>query len=445
MRTTMAPNNLGISSLLVLTLLLGCGGGSGASVEVGSAPPPHQSTDQDPPGEKPRRQPTTSSSPPRYPTEQIVREQFTHQERPMPGYLVGSSFEGLETRVVRITDTSSLGPGRTFRHSYSKRQPWNADGSLLLLAFGSPSYLIDGKTFVSLGPIPVPGDPIWSNHDPDIIYGVSGNAMVKFSVSTRTQSVIRSFAEYSNVFVGGGEGNLSNDDRYVALIGQGADGVDVIVYDIVEDTVLATKGFTGYSGPYGDIDLASVSPSGRYVLVGFTRPNLAYDLFDLKTMSFMRRLVEGQLSHADIGMTSEGDEALVTQSDGTSALFTIRLDDGQKREELSSAHMSWNQHVSCRNITRPGWCYVSTYWNSSGTDAYLFRETFALKLDGTGTIQRFAPGVFSDHPAEPAYRRESHAVPNPRGDLVLFSSDWFDPSPMAAVHTYVTGVDLATP
>src|SRR5690606_34249028 len=146
---------------------------------------------------------------------------------------------GLSTEVMRITD-SSLGSGRMFRHDYPMRQPWNADGSRLLLV-NSPVNLLDGKTFAPMGNLPLPGDAIWSNHDPDVIYGVSGNSFVKLDVSSRKQTTLRTFSGYSDIEIGGGEGNSSDDDRYTALIGVRSGGVDVLVYDIANDRVVSTK------------------------------------------------------------------------------------------------------------------------------------------------------------------------------------------------------------
>ena len=376
-----------------------------------------------------------------YPSEQRISGQPSDRIGAAPGYLTAISFPDLGTSVMRITDPSTMGSGNR-RHAYSKRQPWNADSSRLLLAYKSPYQMLDGRTFRSLGTTSAPGDPIWSNVDPDLIYGVSGNSFVKFRPSTNSTISRRQFSQYSRIRIGGGEGNQSDNDRYVALVGERSGGVDVFVYDISNDVVVSTAKFDGFTGPYGDIDSAGVSPSGRYVLVGITRPNKNYDLYDLQTMTFLRRLVSNQLSHGDMGYTAEGDEALVTSADGQSALKSIRLSDGRKRVELSSAHMAWNQHVSCQNKARPGWCYVSTFYHSAKTDAYMYRQIFALKLDGSGTVQRFAPATFADNPSGDKYTREHHAVPNRNGTLVLFASDWRNASSSATVHTYVAGTRL---
>src|SRR5690606_9000743 len=106
------------------------------------------------------------------------------------------------------------------------------------------------------------------NLDPDIIYGVSGNSFVKLQVSTGRQTTIHKFNEYTKLDLGGGEGNISNDDRYAPLMGNHAGGVDVVIYDIKNNRVASSRRFDGMTGPYGDVDFAAMSPSGKYVIVG---------------------------------------------------------------------------------------------------------------------------------------------------------------------------------
>jgi hypothetical protein len=70
----------------------------------------------------------------------------------------------------------------------------------------------------------------------------------------------------------------------------------------------------------------------------------------------------------------------------------------------------------------------------------MYRQIYAVKLDGTGTVQRFSPSPFADHAADERYLRESHVVPSRDGRLVLFASDWRNASAGAPIYTYVTGV-----
>jgi hypothetical protein len=389
----------------------------------------------------------SSAEPRSYPPEQIVSSRAAAAGiGPKPAYRVRRDLPGYGTSLMRITDAGSFGLARRInRHAYAKQQPWNSDGSRLMLHFQWPALLVDGKGFGFIKAFEPPEDPLWSNTDPDLIYGVLSEqaAFVRYRVSTGVQTIVRRFGGYTSIHIGGGEGNLSHDGRLLALIGKRAGGVDVVVYDVLSDLVISTGRFDGLSGPHGDINSATVSPSGRYVLLGVEKggSDRGWDLYDASSMRFLRRLVHDQFSHADIGYNTAGEEVLLTAANGKSAMVSIRLVDGIQRQELSSAHMTWFNHVSCRNNLRPGWCYVSSY--DEGTTQLMIRELFALKLDGSGTVQRFAPAIFADTPDDDEdYTRSPMAVPNRDGSLVLFASDWADPSLKAAVDTYVTGIRL---
>lgn len=381
-----------------------------------------------------------------YPNEQVVtRKPGTSPLGAKPAYRVTVDFADIGTKAVRVTDPGAFGISRRInRHAYAKQQPWNSDGSRIMLHYQWPAVLVDGRTFQFIKRFDPPSDPLWSNVDPDVIYGVLADQsrFVKYQVSSGTQTTQRTFGAYSSIHIGGGEGNLSKDGRLIALIGKRTGGVDVLVYDVLNDSVVSFGRFDGQTGPHGDVDSASVSPSGRYVLVGVQRgSDRGWDLYDAATMRFARRLVNGQSSHADMGYSTAGDEVLVTAANGRPAVVSVRLSDGVQREELSSAHMTWFNHISCRNNDRPGWCYISSY--DEGNGQYMIRQLFALKLNGTGTVQRFAPAIFADTgDSEEDYARSPMAVPNRDGTLILFASDWADGSGNARIDGYVAGMRL---
>ena len=109
-----------------------------------------------------------------------------------------------------------------------------------------------------------------------------------------------------------------------------------------------------------DIDNATISPLGGYVVVQFTgarqgRPP-GIDVYDRK-MKLLRRLSPSGESHYDIGIDTEGHEVLVIKDQPVeTTLFSIRLSDGFRRVELTTQEVNAATHISCRNIKRPGWC-----------------------------------------------------------------------------------------
>jgi len=85
---------------------------------------------------------------------------------------------GFGTRVTRVTDAAG-GPGIV--PEYSKVQPFNANGSRLLLRRTDARwFLYDGKTLRPLGPANLPGgeiEPRWSPRDPDRLTYVRGDSV----------------------------------------------------------------------------------------------------------------------------------------------------------------------------------------------------------------------------------------------------------------------------
>jgi hypothetical protein len=140
------------------------------------------------------------------------------------------------------------------------------------------------------------------------------------------------------------------------------------------------------------------------------------------------------ISHSDMGLDENGDEVYVGQNDETQrAVFALRLSDNRKTIVLDNEKMGYNQHISCRNIARPGWAYVSDF-----EAGYAARpnenKIFALKLDGSQTVEFFAWARRSE---VIEYDRSVMVCPSPDGTKVIFRSDWGDASDDAVVYSYV--------
>jgi hypothetical protein len=98
-------------------------------------------------------------------------------------------------------------------------------------------------------------------------------------------------------------------------------------------------------------------------------------------------------------------------------------------------------HLSCRNLDRPGWCFLSdSLADAPRARTGGFDEIFAVRLDGSGIVNRFAhaqqsPGV----PADTTTR----AVPSRDGARVLWASDW-RAGPNGPALAYVASFSRAT-
>ena len=353
---------------------------------------------------------------------------------PRPGYLKPIVDPVFGTEVVRITRLAPLDPKRPIvRHAYSKVQPWNSDQSLLMIGAFFPRLILDGETYEQLGFYDAASEPTWSNVDSQRVYGVSG-ARFGFSDLGATDpeafTVLHRFRAYRRVSLGFGEGNLSNDDHYAALIGLRRDGDrDLIVYDLSAQQVVATRRF------HAPLDNATMSQSGDYVITvwgpdGRGR-HRGVEVFD-RELNFLRQVTRFS-EHGDSGYTAAGEEAWVSYSPSKQrTIGAYPLAGGPPITVIDADPGTWGGHVSCRNLQRPGWCYIS----DDGASARWWRgydQVWAQQIAPDGVAQVFA---HEHHGFDTAYYRQPHAVPSRDGVRVLWASDW-DGGRRAPVFDYV--------
>ena len=224
----------------------------------------------------------------------------------MPDYLVPLDYAATGTTITRITDQMAFGvDDRVLKHDYSRRAAWNADGSRLLLVNPYPALIFDASDFTRWETHQTPVDALWSNTDPATLFGLTqGTVLVRYSIVTRIETPLRVFNGYSHLSIGGGEGVQSDDDRRLVLIGERTGGVDVILYDLVDDEVRILP-IDGAIWEDEDIDWAGISPSGDYLVVKFNRDEAGergFDVYDSRSLARLRRLLPGSEAHADMGL-----------------------------------------------------------------------------------------------------------------------------------------------
>ncbi len=365
--------------------------------------------------------PPTGSTP-GYPAERkLSRGGQPFLAAPAPG--APARFDDLATVVVLAAEG---------RHHYAKSSPWNADGSLALLVDGT---LLDGRDFRRIRKLDLPAEHrTWANADPDTIYGVtrSGRRLdrwVKVSARTNRMSTLATYPEYGKVSYGEYEGNTDNEDRLAVLVGD-------------ERTPFVIEARTGAKRceipSRGQVSDATVSQDGAFVLVNWERKGVdAYDA----SCRLLRHLSDAN-SHYDACVLADGETQVMVQPDGRE-LLAVGLADGKRTTVYSDSAL--RIHISCRNIRRPGWAYVSPYGGGGPGDRVttgqrLWQRGFAVRLDGSERTETFA----WLHLALPApYEGQPMMVPSPRGDRVWWKVDWDGAS--GAIHSYVAGVDVAPP
>jgi len=348
------------------------------------------------------------------------------------------------TRIFRLTDASKGAAGVV--PEYAKRQAWNADESLLLLhATDGRALLYDGAAYRFLRELEGVGgeDVFWHPTDPKTLYFNPDNALYACRVDGGERRRVCELPEFAFANTRG-EGNLSLDGRYYAVVGQAYDAArgevkfrEIVVLDLEKGRRLASLPL----GAIADFDWVSVSPLGNHVVVDYADTEAGrfhgVEVYDRE----MRLLWQKPLGagHSDLGLDARGDEVLVMAvydpESNRNAIRAYRLKDGVETT-LLWYDQSFDCHLSCRATEKRGWCLVSTFdaegrlSDEPGTWLPFEDEVFFLSLDGSGAVERLAhhrSRRFS--PLTPdsdtsVYWAEPHATASRRGDRVIFGSNW---------------------
>jgi hypothetical protein len=344
---------------------------------------------------------------------------------PLPGYLAPFTDPTWGTRITRVTSIAGV------RNIYSRISAWNCDGTKLLLGFNYPGRMLDGRTYADLGSFNQVSGAVWSNTDPNKLFGVSSasNVLYAQNATTGALTVLHVFTGYATSSIGGwggisigdGEGGVDDTDTYIALMAQTSAGTQhIITYNLRTDTIVADIAVPNRPNN------VQISRRGNYVVVvdttlGFTR------VYPRDLSSSIE--LYGRGYHGDNALDANGNEIFVANN--APLVKAFRLSDGAATQLLPGATAWEYGHVSGRNISRPGWIYLSVYDNTVTSGRTGHDQLVAVKTDGSGTVEVFG---FSHH-QNIVYGAMPMAVPAPDGRRVLFGSEW----DASAVYSYVAG------
>ncbi len=385
------------------------------------------------------------------------------------------------TRLTRITADPGTALGGTLgtwgtdaRQIYSKQQPWNATGTLISIenrggAAASSPLLLDGETYQPVGTPCSAYDtydyrwhPSPDHADEQINVNRAGTELMWFDVvrCIKTRTWTLPFA--ANYGIGSGEGNVSADGRFVVI----SDASRMVVVDMDPRAPNAPayphqRIGPVYTLPPCSLDVEtptdcrigniSISPSGRYIDVKYGAVGTSCDtlcdmhrIFEVDTNLVIRphRMANTSLrcgsfanrpngwvfplKHADMALDpfDNNEDVLIggraCPGSTLGRVVKVRLRDGRVTSLTDPANEAGYAHGSARATSRPGWFYVSFDRSPSYVGRRFYGELVAVKLDGSGSVQRF--GHY--HSTASVYRAQAHGVPSPDGRRILFASDW---------------------
>ena len=360
----------------------------GVYVEPVEPPPVEPPPVEPPPVEPP---PPTGGFPP-----ETTLTYIAHPNQMLPPLRVPVA-TSLGTKLTRITDNG-------VRHAYSRIQPWNIDGSLLLMAYGA--QILDGNTYAPIKQLgTLPGYAQWSVTDPNVLYGTWDSETKLFALNVQTGAISTAKDFGRRVSLGKGEGAISDTGR-IAL--QTLDA-PWLVY--VWDT--KTGQFSSFPVPINS-DNVTMSHDGNHVVVFYdpTGAGTGKGIWAYNADGSNGRQLSEIARHGDPAIDQSGRQVWVQCSPSA---FMVDIITGAKTDLLGT-NAFVNGHVSGRG--RTGWAYFSDYQGSGtapGTD-----QVVAVKLDGSQKVQVFA---FANRKAS-GYESQPQATVSRDGKRVLFASDY---------------------
>ena len=369
-----------------------------------------------------------------FPTDGQYQSIFTNATPEMPNYL-NSVVDNTVPSPINIKRVTKYFEAWNWYPSldYPKIQNWNADQSLYRI---SSWKVFDAQTHKEVQDLP--GGSIypssWSNTNPDLIYSFQEDGKIKkYFVATNSIQTVDNIQGYEYIKLGPGEGNIDKNDNFVALVGKKGIDLDVIVYDLQNLKIIHTETFEG-AWAEGNrlgiaypkyIDWVSISQSGDYIGIMWdhnaTSKNNPFnthygvEIYNTSDMQYLRRVaVYG--NHGDFGYAANGDEVFVQFWGSTGTVNMYYLDRMERLVIATHSDFNGAGHLSCRNINRPGWTYLTQ--SSSAQSG----QIIALKLDDSGIVEHFGHH-FSSYANS---NKVALAVPSPNGDKVMFNSDFGD-------------------
>jgi hypothetical protein len=359
--------------------------------------------------------------------------------------------------------------GSVTRHNYSKVQAWNADQSLIRIVNKTctdvnckPPYnlFLDGHGYGGTYKIKFAKDrpnrvhpdseERWHPVYPDLIFYLdqrleNGEPVVfmgTWNVRTNATTEILQLRGYQNPQLGPYEGNLSQDGKYVAVVAEklipNQPQTQPVVFAVDLESRPALQLTEHDISSITKIDWASISAGGKYIVINGCMTAQKCDQTrvldrDRKNFIWSEWPEYGRPSHYDLVVYNGEEYAVGVAKSGANGadnsdvnhLIRRQLNNGQVLA-LSKGIGKYDvpQHVSTRNIKRPGWAYFSGV-----------KQAGAIQLDGSGEVEIWS--TFQNN-LDCEDVSEAQAVPSPNGEQLLWASSWDSKNNQCVISDYLT-------
>jgi hypothetical protein len=361
-----------------------------------------------------------------------------------------------DTRQIRVTQTEGL------RHEYSRHDPFNCDGTrILLLSVAAGDWNVYNTAAVpydrsasQVTSIDLE-EPRWDPADPDLVWGSRDFRLLTVNVRTGQQHVVKDFSQDPVVkpilaanpdlyrITMKDEGESSQDKRFWAFLVQGTHDDYRVRYILTWDRQLdQVLGLYAIPKAQADIDWVGMSVKGNWVLIGGMEGNagpLAGLVMADKALTQFHRL-DYTTAHSDVGLDGDGNEVIVMQNNRTDYVDLLPIDpatkpilepgggySGTNRTPLlrlfydsgSPVGLSSGIHISCN---APGYCVISATAETGQPERnWLDRTIVLVQLDRARPRAFYLAKVYG---TRQEYWEETQASMSVDGRRVVWATNW---------------------
>lgn len=355
---------------------------------------------------------------------------------------------GFGTCMVRATQHDVEPPPTFARNDYSRRQPFNADNSrILVYSQGGFWHLYDANTLAYVERLNGPAgdaEPQWHPTDPNTLYFLPTNGGLKIfalDIRSNTARTVADFtgrlpwADASHLWTKS-EGSPSRDARYWGFQAEATNNFDIrgfVVYDLQQDRIVGTRNSSDRP------DHVSMTPSGRW----FTSSSDNEGTFAWSLDFSVKKKLLHKSEHSDLAVGPDGHDYYVSidfQSNNGDVFFVdidncpaVPADTSPAsvpecpRTVLFPTYLNGattSVHVSGKAYGKPGWALISSFATNPSRDGswpWFTNKLFAVEL--TASPRVYGLGYHQVTRYE-GYWTEPHAAVNRDFTRLMFNSNW---------------------
>jgi len=361
---------------------------------------------------------------------------------------------------LRVTDFKNEPPKGFARNDYSRRQPFNADDSYMLVyARNGYWHLYETATQKYYKKLNLGGgsvEPQWHPSDPKSLFVLPNNGGLKISRYNIDSDRFTTVADFTDIISINGypgktsildiwpkaarvwtksEGSPSVDARYWAFQVETSkfSPLGLITYDLVDNVISGVFDFSKDGKGIGRPDHVSMSPSGDFVVPSWHVPNNCPNKYTHGTfkqpcglMVYSRDFKTGfgitsRGPHSDIAIDKQGNDVIVISNYVTGYVEMHNLVN-RKKTNLWKIYVGGSataMHFSGKSYKKPGWVLVSTYATTKDTQWWT-NKIMAVELNKRPLIYMISHTYTKDA----GYWAEPHAVANRDFSKIIFNSNW---------------------